>query len=820
MAIAQGDSVALTGDARIDGLVEGGKWIFPGAHILTYAFWNSDYGYWLSGGKAAFQSALQSWANVADIKFQQVTPGSEDISAVVYGDLDDGAAIGIFPDPDQAPYAGAEGDIYFDVEYVGFNFMYRGGDGFMVAVHEIGHALGLKHPHDDGGNARPTFEELGIGSSDSQWQTVMSYNEASHYWDAGNPATPMPLDILAIQEIYGANMSFHAGNDTYVLKRDYAVKTIWDAGGIDTFSAAGLPTSATIDLNEAGISQPADMIDDPGALSATVIAYNVTIENAIGSSFNDTLTGNSANNVLDGKLGADAMAGGAGDDSYVVDNPGDTVSEEGGSGTDTVRSALAFALGLGLENLILTGSAAVAGTGNGLNNQLTGNAGANVLTGLGGNDDLNGGAGADQMAGGAGDDAYSVDNAGDVVTEASGEGTDTVKSTVSYTLGVNLETLVLLGSAAAGTGNDQANTITGNGAANTLDGGGGADAMAGGLGNDIYKVDAAGDTVSEAAAAGTDTVQSAVSFALPANVESLVLTGVADIDGTGNALNNALTGNAGANRLDGGAGTDTMTGGLGNDTYVMDVATDKAVESSATGGSDTVESAVSFVLGANLENLTLTGSGNINGTGNALANVLTGNAGNNTLDGKLGADAMAGGAGDDSYVVDNPGDTVSEGSGTDTVRSGITYTLGSGLENLTLTGSAAVNGGGNGLANLITGNAAANILSGFGGIDQLFGGGGNDRLDGGANADAMSGGAGNDIFLFSLGEVSNDSVLDFVGNGASLGDSLLFQGFDDSAELVHGAGDFWTVLYDDGASSETFQIVGVTSLASGDYLFV
>ncbi len=746
------------------------------------------------------------------------------MALIPFGNFD-ASAVGFFPDPEiadqfladngltRAEYPNPEGDILFNVDELAFAFVKPGQLGYLIALHEIGHTLGLKHPHDDGANLRPTFTDLGIEEFDSNSWTVMSFNTITNFFDAGQAATPMPFDILAIQEIYGPNLSFHAGNDTYLLKQDFIVKTVWDAGGVDTFSAAGLPEGATINLNEGSFSSH-------GLLSSTAIAFNVTIENAIGSSFADTLIGNGGSNLLDGKAGADAMSGGAGDDIYVVDVSGDTVSEAGGGGTDTVRSAVTFALGVGLENLLLTGSAAIAGTGNGLDNQLTGNAGANLLTGLDGSDVLDGGAGADQMLGGVGDDSYTVDNAGDVVTEEAGEGADTVQSRVSYVLGANLETLLLLGAAVAGTGNELDNTVTGNAAANVLDGGGGADALAGALGNDTYKVDAAGDTVSEGAAAGTDTVQSAVSFVLPEHVEKLVLTGGADIDGTGNALNNTITGNAGANRLDGGAGIDVMSGGLGNDSYVVDAVGDKVTESLATGGADTVESGVSFILGANLENLTLTGAGNINGTGNTLNNALTGNSGNNLLDGKLGADALSGGAGDDTYVVDVIGDTVSEagGGGTDTVRSIISWDLGIDLENLTLLGSAAVNGTGNAIGNVLTGNAAANILSGLGGADQLLGGGGIDRLDGGTGADQLSGGAGNDLFVLGVGEVSGDSILDFLGNGASLGDSLLFQGFGEAASLTN-SGDQWTVHYDGGANDETFQIVGVTSLSNGDYLF-
>jgi len=253
-----------------------------------------------------------------------------------------------------------------------------------------------------------------------------------------------------------------------------------------------------------------------------------------------------------------------------------------------VQSSVTYTLSAYVENLTLTGSSAIDGTGNELDNSLTGNSAANTLSGGAGNDILNGGASTDTMIGGTGNDTYVVDNAGDVVIENPNEGIDAVQSSVTYTLSANVENLTLTGSSAInGSGNELDNTLTGNSATNvlaggagndTLNGGAGADTMIGGTGNDIYIVDNAGDVVTENVNEGTDTVRSSITYTLGANVENLTLTGSGNINGTGNVLDNAvvgnagvntLTGNAGNDTLDGGAGNDTLTGGIGSDTYIF-----------------------------------------------------------------------------------------------------------------------------------------------------------------------------------------------------------------------------------------------------------
>ena len=496
-----------------------------------------------------------------------------------------------------------------------------------------------------------------------------------------------------------------AGNDTYVVDVTGDIVTEAASAGTDTVQSL---VNWTLGTN----------------LENLVLLGTAAI-NGTGNTVANTITGNSADNILNGGAGDDTLIGGTGNDTYVIDTTGDVVSEALNAGTDLVQSSIGYTLGLNIENLTLTGTTAINGTGNTLNNTLTGNSGNNIL---------DGGAGVDTMIGGAGNDIYNVDNTADVVTEAASAGTDTVQSLVNWTLGTNLENLVLLGTAAInGTGNTVANTITGNAANNVLDGGAGADTLVGGAGNDTYIVDNTGDVVTEAAGAGTDTVQSNLNWTLGTNLENLVLTGASAINGTGNTVANTITGNSADNILNGGAGNDTLIGGAGNDTYVVDSASDVVTEA-LNAGTDLVQASVTYTLGANVDNLTLTGTSAINATGNTLNNVLTGNSAVNVL---------TGGAGDDTYVV-GTGDTTIEAAsaGTDTVQSTIAWTLATNVENLTLTGSTAVNGTGNTLNNVLLGNTGNNTLTGNAG---------NDTLDGGAGADILVGGVGNDTYKLGRG---------------------------------------------------------------------
>jgi Ca2+-binding RTX toxin-like protein len=457
---------------------------------------------------------------------------------------------------------------------------------------------------------------------------------------------------------------------------------------------------------------------------------------------------------------------------------------------------------------------------------LIGGAGNDTLNGGAGNDLINGGTGADNMVGGLGNDIFILDNTGDKVTEALNEGVDTIYSSVTYTLGANIENLTLIGTSAInGTGNALGNVLTGNSGANKL---------TGGAGNDTYIV-GSGDTVVEKVNEGTDIVKSSVTFTLSANVENLTLIGAANVNGTGNTLSNILVGNSGNNILSGGSGADTMSGGEGDDTYVVENTGDRVIENPGQ-GTDKVQSSITYTLGSNLENLTLTGTSAINGTGNELnnvlignsaSNILTGGSGDDTLNGGSGADKLIGGLGNDTYIVDNTKDVVTEAlnEGTDTVQSSITYTLGANVENLVLTGTSAINGTGNTLSNVLTGNSGANVLTGGSGNDTLNGGAGNDTLDGGSGVDTLDGGlgndtlkggVGNDLYLFGRG-YGQDTISDYdtttgnsdkvkFGSGVNPIDLIFLKDGNDLKAQIYNSSDILTIQNQNYSSAYQVEV--------------
>ncbi|MFJ3371202.1 M10 family metallopeptidase C-terminal domain-containing protein [Pseudomonas sp. NPDC086251] len=682
--------------------------------------------------QTAATGALAAWSAVANITFQQISETSFNVGDIRFGgyaQLDDDAAAWAYY-PADTPNGG-------DV-WIGPNTNDltpdKGSYDFMTFIHEIGHSIGLKHSFAPGGTNWTTIDP----SLDDVALTVMSYNNNYSYL----PTTPMLLDILAIQSLYGANNNWMTGNNVYSWAPTQSVfETIWDAGGNDSIDGSNQLASVRINLNEGQFSQIGKAFTDQNGDAfneGLAIAFGAKIENAYGSAFDDSLIGNAMSNLLNGMAGADTMDGGAGNDSYIVDNVGDVVIERGTSLSeiDTVYSYIDYTLGNNVENLILVDGANLNGTGNALNNVITGSANNNIL---------DGGIGADYLAGGAGNDTYIVDNIGDVIVETNtlGSGTDTVFSSVSYTLSANVENLTLTGTANIyGVGNASNNIITGNDGNNQLNGGAGLDTLIGGKGNDDYGLDQAGELalVQENANEGIDTLY--VTYNATAqtntvdlnlsnlqNVENVLLLGSGDFTVLGNNLNNTLTGNTAGNLLNGGLGADVMIGGAGNDAYIVDNIGDAVIETSTLANEfDTVYSYIDYTLGANVESLTLVGGANLNGTGNTLNNFITGNAGDNLLDGGLGADVMSGGDGNDTYLVDNIGDVISETStgGIDTVRTSMSYTLSANVENLMLTGVANINGIGNALDNVITGNDGNNQLNGGAGLDTLIGGKGND----------------------------------------------------------------------------------------------
>ena len=536
-----------------------------------------------------------------------------------------------------------------------------------------------------------------------------------------------------------------------------------------------------------------------------------------GGTGDDGLLGGDGNDYMDGGAGLDRLYGADGDDTYVINNAGQQVNELNGNGYDTVLSSASFILPNLVERLVLTGAGPLEGGGNSLVNTLIGGTGDNVLYGADGADTIDGGLGADSLTGGdrnglgdgvtdrfvytsaldstmastdvihgfemgrdkidltgvrtGGSDQFLLGvtaNGTDVLqVDLGGDGSVDMMIVVTSSDGVthlttaDIEWAPILPPTAGyvwGTPSDD--LLLGTGAPDIIKGLGGADQLQGQNGNDMLY---GGD--------GDDR-----------------LFGEGGLNMLyGEAGSDALYGGDANDILDGGVGVDWMQGALGDDTYFIDDIGDNVVET-VNGGYDTVNATTSWTMTANVEALQLVGT-NLNGAGNDIDNIIIGTAGVNALsgfdgndrlyggagadwlyggngddvlDGGTGGDFLFGGAGDDTYIVDQQSEWMVEdvGAGIDTVRSSASNTLNTNFENLILTGTANIDGGGNTLDNVIIGNDGVNILSGGAGADIIIGGLGADSLYGGPQSGVPDGAV--DRFVYTSALDSTLSATDAI----------------------------------------------------------
>jgi Ca2+-binding RTX toxin-like protein len=658
----------------IDSLVWGGRWADAdgGTTTIGYTLMSGIDPYfaitvgktWAGYEVVAIGNAFAAWEAVADIDFVVTAQADADIWYWLGSDWDVGA-LGWHEVPGTGGFEPLYGVFNYQAASYGWtqSGLLPGGFGYVTLIHEIGHGLGLAHPHDGGlapdANVFPgvtaDFGDYGDYDLNQGIWTTMSYNDGwqtqfpSHTNDNyGWQATPMALDIAAIQAIYGANMSYRTGDDIYTLPTGNASGTfwscIWDAGGIDTIVAAATIAPCVIDLNDAPLTGPnagGFVSRALGVVGGYTIANGVIIENATGASGSDTLIGNEVANRLEGGNGDDALFGGLGGDTLIGGDGDDTLdggagddSLDGGTGSgDVVSFAIAFAAasisydaGSGRFTVADEGSDTVAGVeafrfagvtytvsqvlaligGGGLfgtpgNDTLIGTAAGEAIDALAGNDILTGGNGADTLVGGVGNDTA------DYSAEAMLGGTRGVHIDLSTGFAMDgfgahdslsgIENLIGTnggyGGAAAGEGL-LSDVLIGDGAANRIEGLGGLDyILAGGGADTVF------------AGAGHD----------------IALGGVGA---------DSLAGEAGDDFLFGEDGSDTLLGGDGADWLIG------AFWSGASAGVDVVSGGAGadvIVVGdATLATSTL---------------IAYGDAGNDVIYGAAGADWLVGGAGSD-----------------------------------------------------------------------------------------------------------------------------------------------------------------------------
>lgn len=667
--MAATSGVANSGNVDIDGILSGVRWA---SGSLTYSFTtaSSQYDYSVPGFKEfnqaqkdATKAALDNYAGIADLTFTKATGGAGTLRFAM--STDPGTAYAYYPHGSDIG-----GDAFFNrTDYLEAD---KGSYSYLTFMHEIGHTLGLDHGQ-DGSAALPT-------DHDSLEYSVMTYRsfvgadlQGYTVAEGSYPTTLMMADIAAIQYMYGANFDTNSGNSTYKWNAstgemllngvsqgksstNTVFMTIWDGGGTDTYDFSGYTSNLKINLQpgEWSLTSSAQLANlgmgekARGSIANAWLYEGNTaslIENATGGSGNDLIVGNQGKNVLKGGNGNDSLKGLAGNDTIYGGAGSDTcfiatssttctvtydasthkyliVSAAGG--TDTVYDDVEFfAFSDKTVNAgVITPDSPILLSASPADNTSAVKDTANIVLTF--------------------SEAVVAGNGKIAIRQADGtifQVFDMAKSPSGVTISDKTVTIDPSGYFRAGTGYYV-----------TVDAGALKDT----------------DGKSFSGLAG----KSDLNFVVETGVirgtsQSETMSGSTKSDRLyGAGGNDSLMGRDGNDKLDGGAGADNMAGGRGDDTYTVNNVKDKVVEAEAQ-GTDTVLSSVSYVLPDNVEKLTLTGSADISGMGNSLANTLTGNSGNNTLHGRNGNDTIVGGAGNDRLYGEIGKDVLTSGEGKD-----------------------------------------------------------------------------------------------------------------------------------------------------------